>query len=371
MTGSLNKISPTKHKEDHNIARVVIAMSGGVDSSVAAAILVKQGYEVIGMMLRLWSEPGIEGTNRCCTPDAMAQARRVAAQLGIPFYAVDAQQVFRDQVVDYFIKGYTQGVTPNPCLRCNRHIRWGFLLDRARTLGARYLATGHYARLQQDPSSGIQLLRAHDEDKDQSYVLYVLSQEQLTHTLFPLGDYTKSQVRQLARELSLPVAERADSQDLCFLGDGDYRTFLARSAPHVISPGPILDYNGRMLGKHQGLAFFTIGQRKGLGIAAPQPLYVLNKDFQKNALIVGEKQHLGKSDLDVAEVNWIAGEPPKPPLRALVKIRYRAAPMWATINLLGKHGAHVIVDQPLPDITPGQAAVFYDGEVCLGGGIIL
>jgi tRNA-specific 2-thiouridylase len=370
MTGNLNKISPNRQNENRNMPRVVIAMSGGVDSSIAAALLVKQGYEVIGMMLRLWSEPGTEKTNRCCTPDAMAQARRVAAQLGIPFYAVDAQQAFRNRVVDYFIEGYTQGITPNPCLNCNRHIRWGFLLDRARTLGAQYMATGHYARLQKDPLGGIQLLRAQDKDKDQSYVLHVLTQEQLTHTLLPLGDYTKSQVRQLACELGLPVAERADSQDLCFLGDGDYRTFLARSVPQVISPGPILDQDGRMLGKHQGLAFFTIGQRKGLGIAAPRPLYVLNKDFQQNALIVGEKQHLGKSELNVAEVNWIAGAPPIMPLRAQVKIRYRAAPVWATIPLLEKQGAHVILDQPLPNITPGQAAVFYDGEICLGGGVI-
>ena len=350
--------------------RVVVAMSGGVDSSVAAALLVHQGYEVIGMMMRLWSEPGSEVANRCCTPDSMALARRVSARLGIPFYAVDAQQVFHDTVVKFFVDGYAQGNTPNPCLVCNRHIRWEYLLNRALSLGAHFMATGHYARLQPDEHNRTKVLKALDRGKDQSYVLHVLNQAQLSHALFPLGDLTKPQVRQLAREFDLPVAERADSQDLCFLGNGDYRNFLLRHAPQVEQPGQILTRDGQLLGEHQGLAFYTIGQRKGLGVASPTPLYVIEKDVRRNALIVGRKEELGQQELAVSGVNWIAGESPTGVFRAEVKIRYTAQEVWATITPLEGQQAHVRFDQPLRDITPGQAAVFYVDQVCLGGGII-
>ena len=258
--------------------RVVVAMSGGVDSSVAAAVLVQQGYEVIGIMMRLWSEPGQEAHNRCCTPDAMAGARRVAAMLDIPFYALDAQQIFHQQVVNYFVDGYGQALTPNPCLTCNRQIRWGFLLEHARSLGAEAMATGHYARTRQTQDGAYELLRAVDASKDQSYILHILDQEQLSRARFPLGYYTKSEVRQIAHDLDLPVAERPDSQDLCFISGGDYRDFLRRHAPEIQSPGAILTRQGERLGQHEGLANYTIGQRKGLGIAAPYPLYVLEKD---------------------------------------------------------------------------------------------
>jgi tRNA-specific 2-thiouridylase len=371
MSSSEKQHQDNKSPIISNNSRVVVAMSGGVDSSVAAALLVAQGYDVIGIMLRLWSEPLTEATNRCCTPDSMALARRVAAQLNIPFYAVDAQRVFREQVVAEFINGYTKGITPNPCLVCNRHIRWGFLLERARTLGARFLATGHYARLMSSDDGRLQLQRACDQYKDQSYVLHGLSQEHLAQTLFPLGDYTKNQVRQLAREFNLPVAERADSQDLCFLGEGDYRSFLSRYAPDTIQPGSILNQDGQVVGEHQGLPYYTIGQRKGLGIAAPHPLYVKEKDFQQNTLIVAEKQSLGKSELMATAVNWISGEAPSAPIRVQVKIRYKAPLVWAMVTTLEDNDAHVNLEDPLPDITPGQAAVFYDGEICLGGGTIL
>ncbi len=346
-------------------------MSGGVDSSVAAALLVRQGYDVIGMMLRLWNEPGAESTNRCCTPDAMAQARRVAAILGIPFYAVDAQQVFYDQVVSgTFLQGYAQGITPNPCLACNRSVRWGFLLQQALALGASYMATGHYVRLDTDHQGHFRLLGAVDPAKDQSYVLHVLNQEQLAHALFPLGDYTKPQVRDLAREFHLPVAERAESQDLCFLADKDTRGFLLRHAPQVEQPGPILTRDGRPLGTHQGLAFYTIGQRKGLGIASPVPLYVLDKDLAHNTLIVGPADELGQLELIAAGINWVSGEAPQVSFRAQVKIRYRAGFAWASVSPLEGGSVRAVFDEPQRDITPGQAAVFYDGEVVLGGGII-
>jgi tRNA-uridine 2-sulfurtransferase len=351
--------------------KVVIAMSGGVDSSVAAALLVEQGYEVIGMMMRLWSESGKQTDNRCCTPDAMASARRVAAKLNIPFYAVDAQEIFHSKVVAYFIEGYIQGNTPNPCLVCNRYIRWEFLLNHALALGAEAMATGHYARLETDSQGRIQLLRAVDAAKDQSYVLHVLGQEQLAQAIFPLGEYTKSQVRQIAREFSIPSAERADSQDLCFLGDGDYRSFLSRHARQQVElPGPIIDRSGQEVGRHQGLAFYTIGQRKGLGIASAQPLYVMEKDLQKNILVVGSKDELGQRDLLAERVNWVSGVAPPGEIRAQVKIRYKAVEAWANITPRGNEHVHVHFDEPLRDITPGQAAVFYQDQVCLGGGII-
>lgn len=355
---------------DGSPPRVVVAMSGGVDSSVAAALLQQQGYQVIGMMMRLWSESGRQDDNRCCTPDAMDQARRVAALLNIPFYAVDAQQAFHDTVVRAFIDGYTQGVTPNPCLVCNRSIRWDFLLKRALALGADFMATGHYVRLRQVDGKH-QILRAVDAEKDQSYVLHVLGQDQLAHAIFPLGEYNKPQVREIARQLGLPSAQRPDSQDLCFLGSNDYRHFLQRNAPAVLNPGPILNPHDQQIGQHEGLAFYTIGQRKGLGLSSPYPLYVLAKDQLRNALIVGGKEHLGASELVAGPLHWIAGEAPaRQALRIQAKVRYTAPSAWGTVTLLPDQHFHLRFDQPLRDITPGQAAVLYDGDICLGGGII-
>ncbi len=352
------------------MTRVVIAMSGGVDSSVAAALLKEQGYDVVGMMMRLWSEPGSEAYNRCCTPDDMALARRIAAQIDIPFYAIDAKDVFRDTVVEYFLAGYAQGVTPNPCLICNRRVRWEFLLDRALAMGADYLATGHYAQVRKSEGGRLELLRGIDSNKDQSYVLHVLNQEQLSHAMFPLGEFTKPQIRELARKFKLPVAERTDSQDLCFLGNGDYRDFLLRNAPQVANPGPIVTLEGEQVGEHQGLAFYTIGQRKGLGIAAPYPLYVLEKDNESNKLMVGPKDQLGRDELTTGAVNWISGQAPQNLVRASVKIRYKSREVDGLVTSQEDGSSHVKFVENLRDITPGQAAVFYDGEICLGGGII-
>jgi tRNA-uridine 2-sulfurtransferase len=350
---------------------VVVAMSGGVDSSVAAALLVEQGYAVIGIMLRLWSEPGMESENRCCTPDDMAVARRVAARLDIPFYAIDAREYFRKEVVEGFIEGYRAGWTPNPCVRCNQNVRWGFLLNQAKTMGAEYLATGHYARLDRDEDGSIRLLRGIDESKDQSYVLSVLNQQQLAHTLFPLGDYRKEQVRELASRHRLAAAKKADSQDLCFLGSQDYRQFLIRNAPDVVQPGLIVNQSGETVGEHQGLAFYTIGQRKGLGIASPDPLYVLEKNTGQNTLVVGGKDDLGNTELVAAGFNWISGKVPAHPVRAQVKIRYKAALAEATIHPGERNEVSILFDRPLRDITPGQRAVVYDGDVVLGGGMII
>lgn len=350
--------------------KVVVAMSGGVDSSVAAALLQQQGYEVTGMMLRLWSEPGMEASNRCCTPEAMGVARRVAGQLGIPFYAVNAQDTFRDVVVQYFLDGYASGGTPNPCLACNRHIRWEFLLERALALGADFMATGHYVRLVRREGQPVQLFEALDTHKDQSYVLHVLNQQKLQHALFPLGELTKPQVRQIAADLKLPAAHSKESMDLCFLGGQDYRDFLRRHQPDLEQPGPIVDRAGHELGRHDGLVNYTIGQRKGLRIAAAEPYYVLAKDHARNRLIIGFRHELGSQQLRTQAVHWLSGQAPASAFEAEVKIRYSARKVAARVTPLEDGGAEVDFAEPVRDITPGQAAVFYvDGEV-LGGGLI-
>lgn len=352
------------------MAKVVVAMSGGVDSSVATALLKHEGHEVIGMMLRLWSEPDKEDSNRCCTPDAMAKARRISALLEIPFYAIDAREIFKQIVVNSFIDGYAQNTTPNPCITCNRQIRWGLLLDNALSIGADFLATGHYARIKRAENGKYQLLRGLDQKKDQSYVLHTLAQADLSKTLLPLGDYTKSTVRHLAIEFGLPIAERPDSQDLCFLAGDDYRNFLRRNAPQVEMGGTIVDLEGNILGEHHGLAFYTIGQRKGLGISSTTPLYVLDKDAKANSLIVGRADQLGQRYLTARNVNWIDGRPPSDSMRGQVKIRYTAKEVKAKFTLLSDNSVRVTLDESVRDITPGQAAVFYKNDICLGGGII-
>jgi tRNA-specific 2-thiouridylase len=353
------------------MTKVVVAMSGGVDSSVAAALLKEQGYDVIGMMMRLWSEPGKEDSNRCCTPDSMGQARRVAAKLDIPFYVVDAKDVFRSTVVQYFLDGYARGETPNPCLACNRQIRWTFLLDHALALGAEFMATGHYVRIRKDEKGTRELLRAVDRNKDQSYVLHVLTQDKLKHALFPVGDYPKPEIRAIAEKYGLPTASRKDSQDLCFLAGEDYRNFLQRNAAELLQPGQIITREGRALGEHSGLANYTIGQRKGLGVASPVPLYVLGKNAGTNTLIVGTQEELGSFALTARDVNWVSGETPGEPFRAEVKIRYTAKEGWATVTPLDGGQARVQFDAPQRDITAGQAAVFFQEDMMLGGGIIL
>jgi tRNA-uridine 2-sulfurtransferase len=374
--------------------RVVVAMSGGVDSSVAAALLVEQGYDVVGIMLRLWSEGADMGmsalqadtgappcrANRCCTPEDTLLARRVADQLGIPFYLINVADSFKRLVVDDFIAQYAAGRTPNPCINCNRHVRFEILLNKAIGLGAEKLATGHYARIRPPlypprcaggtKGGEFQLLRAVDRNKDQSYVLSVLTQDKLSRVAFPLGELTKPQVREIAARKGLAVAEKPESQDLCFLSDGDYRGFLMRNAQDAVRAGPIRDTSGRVLGQHRGLPFYTIGQRKGIGISGPEALYVIALDMGDNALIVGTADELGRSECTALRMNYVSGETPESPFRATAKIRYKAHEANVTATPLPHDTVHIQFDEPQRDITPGQGVVFYDGQVVIGGGII-
>jgi tRNA-specific 2-thiouridylase len=394
------------------MARIVVAMSGGVDSSVAAALLKEQGHDVIGIMLRLWSEPGVieaedNGVervvqNKCCSLEAVDDARRVARLLDIPFYLVNVEEEFKDKIVDSFYEDYTAGLTPNPCLTCNRHIRFTVLLGRALALDADYLATGHYVRVDDHPATGKRRLRrAVDPDKDQSYVLHVLNQYQLAHACFPLGNYTKPQVRAMAAERGMNVATKAESQEICFVAHNNYRGFIDRYAQakaaemtmvaaetsahasparattgsliSIPKPGPIYDLQGNVLGRHRGLAYYTIGQRKGLGITSREPLHVIKMDPARNALIVGLASALDRQEFVVGNMHYLSGEIPTAPFEAQVRVRYKALEQPALVTPQEGKRVHVRLLHPQRAITPGQAAVFYggeDGDEVLCGGII-
>ncbi len=355
--------------------RVAVAMSGGVDSAVAALLLVQQGYDVLGLMMRLWAEEdndtdgkGSPRANRCCPPQGVEDARRVAQLLDIPFYLVNYEREFKAAVVDPFVVEYAAGRTPNPCLACNRHIKFGRLLERARALGADFLATGHSARIVQSEGR-YRLLKGTDRRKDQSYVLYMLGQRELGQLLFPLGELTKDEVRARAAQAGLPVMEKPESQEICFVGDEGYHPFLSRQAPETVRPGPIVDMAGRVLGQHKGLAFYTVGQRHGLGLATGEPLYVLQLDPARNALVVGPDEALGQRELIAGQVSFVAGQVPAIS-RVTAKVRYKAPEAPGTLLPLADGRVRFVFDQPQRAITPGQAVVFYQGEEVLGGGII-
>jgi tRNA-specific 2-thiouridylase len=354
-------------------------MSGGVDSSVAAALLVEQGFDVVGIMLRLWAEAGNDehgrpNSNRCCAPEAVADARAIAKMLGIPFYDVQAEHVFKQRVVDTWVGAYADATTPNPCFNCNRSIRFGFLMQRALALGAEYLATGHYARVSCDDSGVFHLHKGRDEKKDQSYVLHVLGQRDLSRAMFPCGGYVKSEIRELARRFNLPMAERAESQDLCFLTQGDYRGFLVRQMPEVAQPGPIVLPSGEEIGRHDGLPFYTVGQRRGLSLHAQssnaEPLYVLKLDAARNALIVGTLAQLGADRAFVGAMHYCADVAPAAPLRCFAKIRYKAKEAPGVLTPFASGSAEFVFDEPQRDVTPGQGLVCYLGDAVVGGGVI-
>ena len=349
--------------------RVVVAMSGGVDSSVAALLLAQAGYDVIGVTLRLWTvdRPHAAPMSRsCCSVEDIDDARRVCQAIGVPHYVVNAEREFRARVVDYFFAEYERGRTPHPCIACNDRIKFDFLLERSLQLGADAVATGHYARI--DESDGAyRLLRAVDPRKDQSYVLFGLGQEQLSRLLFPVGNLPKDEIRRLAAEAGLPVAAKPDSQEICFVPQGDYRELLSRWMQPA--PGEIVDLDGRVLGTHPGVGFFTVGQRRGLGITTSEPRYVVDIDAATRRVVVGPEEALYAGGLRASRVNWIADAPPRTPIDVDVKSRYKSQETPATLYP-GDGTVEVRFHEPQRAITPGQAVVFYDGEAVLGGGFI-
>ena len=356
---------------DATKTRVIIGMSGGVDSSAAAALLLEQGYDVVGITLKLWPQDCISrAEDKCCGPQAVTDARSVCYKLGIPYYLIDEADAFQKQVIHYFAEEYKAGRTPNPCVMCNEKLKFGALLDRARQLGGDYIATGHFARLEKRPDGRTLLKKGCDPRKDQSYFLFSLRQNQLARALFPLGEKTKQDTRQAARERHLKTADKEESMEICFVPDKDYGRFLSAAGLAEKHRGEIVDLQGRVLGHHEGIEFYTIGQRKGLGLSTPKPLYVIELDAARNRVIVGEDSALDRAEFTVRNCNWIPFDQPPEEMEVAAKIRYNHPGTPATVRPLAGGEAKVTLHTPQRAITPGQACVFYDGDLVLGGGWI-
>jgi tRNA-specific 2-thiouridylase len=357
---------------DSESKRVVVGMSGGVDSSAAAAVLIEQGYDVIGITLKLWPQDCVSrAEDKCCGPQAVMDARSVSNKLNIPYYLVDESEDFQQQVIQYFADEYRAGRTPNPCVMCNEKLKFGTLLSRARQLGAEYIATGHYARVHPNEDGSRMLLkRGLDPRKDQSYFLFSLRQDLLRHILFPLGELTKDDSRSVARDCSLRTADKEESMEICFVPDNDYKGFLTKT--NMVQPhqGDIVDREGNVVGRHDGIEFYTIGQRKGLGISSPDPLYVLELDPAQNRVVVGPAEALDKTSFLIDRCNWIPFETLEEPIQATAKIRYNHPGTEATITPVDDYTARVDLHVAQRAITPGQACVIYQEDLVVGGGWI-
>ena len=343
-------------------------MSGGVDSSVSAYLLKEEGYDVFGIMLRLWTQTN-DMVNRCCSPSAVNDAREIADILDIPFYVLDYNDFFKTQIVDQFTNSYLKGVTPNPCVYCNKKVRFGRLMDEAIKLGADYLATGHYVRREELPDNTFRILRGIDPQKDQSYMLYRLDQRQISHALFPVGSYKKDKIREIARQANLPVFAKGDSQDLCFFDSEGLKGFLGRQAPLSLKPGDIVLNNGTVVGQHQGLPLYTVGQRRGLNIPWSEPLFVLGKNSEKNELIVGAKNETGSKEFTVKDIHFSKSKI-TPDMIIQTQTRYRGDTATSRLTMIDADRGKVTFDEPINSPTPGQSAVFYQQDTVIGGAII-
>ena len=351
--------------------KALIAMSGGVDSSLAAKLMKDKGFDCIGCTMKLYhnEDVGIERSRTCCSLDDVEDARSVAYKLGMPFYVFNFTDAFRDTVIRKFIESYENGITPNPCIDCNRYMKFDKLYERAKTLGCDYIVTGHYARIEEENGKFV-LKKALDETKDQSYVLYFMTQDQLVHTMFPLGSMQKTEVRAIAKESGFVNADKPDSQDICFVPIGDYASVIELQTGKESAEGNFVDKQGNNLGRHKGVIHYTIGQRKGLGVSSTEPLYVCNICPKDGNVVLGSNDDLFSREAEVSEFNWISGEVPGSEFRCKAKIRYRQPEQWVTVIPTGADTVHIVFDEPQRAITPGQAAVFYDGDTVLGGGTI-